>query len=101
AAAQLRHAEATRSLDQFIYSDSLDEAEFQRRLREFSESRANVARLRFFHEFAVRRILTPDQLLTFREIRRKFSQEKKLLRGPDGIRGKRKLPRATKPKGTP
>lgn len=73
-AAQIRVRLAMRALDEAIYSDKVNEAEFDTRLAEFQAAQAEVQRIRFMNEFAVRRILTPEQLLRFREIRRRFDQ---------------------------
>jgi hypothetical protein len=72
-AAQQRLREANRDLDMAIYSDTVSEEVFQTRLRAFQEAQSDVTRLRFQNELAIRRILTPDQVTRFREIRRRFS----------------------------
>ena len=72
--AQKRVREATQALNQVIYADEVNEAEFQARLREFQLAQAEVARLRFLNELAVRRILLREQLLRFREIQRRFEE---------------------------
>ena len=64
---------ANRALDETIYADSVDEAAFQARLKEVNQAQAEVARLRFTNELAVRKILTPDQLARFRDLRRRFA----------------------------
>lgn len=71
-AAQMRLREANQALDEAIYSDTVNEAEFQRRLRDFQAAQAEVARIRFAGEFGVRRVLTPDQLVRFRRLRQRF-----------------------------
>ena len=82
-AANKRLREANRSLDQAIYGDSVDPAEFQIRLKEFQDAQAEVARIRFESELNVRRILTPDQLVRFREVRRRFAEARKELKQGD------------------
>jgi Spy/CpxP family protein refolding chaperone len=72
--AQKRVREATQALNQVIYADEVNETEFQARLKEFQLAQAEVARLRFINELAVRRILLRDQLLRFREIQRRFEE---------------------------
>lgn len=61
--------QARRALDESIYSDSLDEALVEQRAREVSEAQAAVVRLRAQTELRVRRVLTPEQLQTFRDLR--------------------------------
>ena len=82
-AANKRLREANRSLDQAIYGDAVDPAEFQIRLKEFQDAQAEVARIRFESELNVRRILTPDQLVRFREARRRFAEARKELKQAD------------------
>lgn len=74
AEAQRRMREANRSLDLAIYGDSVTDAEFQSRLKEFQSAQAEIARLRFESELAVRKVLTPEQLVRFRELRRRFAE---------------------------
>lgn len=77
--AGIRLREANRSLDAAIYADTADEAEIQTRLKEFNEARAEVIRLRTNIEFSVRKVLTPEQLVKFRELRLQSLQEKEAL----------------------
>lgn len=71
-AAQARLRDATQALDQAIYADQAVENDIQARLKEFQLAQAEVSRIRFMNELAVRRVLTPDQLVRFRELRRRF-----------------------------
>jgi len=61
--------QARRALDESIYSDALDEALVEQRAREVSEAQAALVRLRAQTELRVRRVLTPVQLQTFRDLR--------------------------------
>jgi Spy/CpxP family protein refolding chaperone len=72
--AQHRMREANRALDMAIYADTVSDADFQTRLNEFRSAQSELARLRFESELAVRKLLTPDQLVRFRELRRKFAE---------------------------
>jgi Spy/CpxP family protein refolding chaperone len=73
--ARRRMGEAQRNLDMAIYADTLvSDAEFQARLKEFQAAEAELARLRFEGEFIVRKVLTPEQLVRFRELRRRFAE---------------------------
>lgn len=74
--AQNRLREANRNLDQAIYADNADEAEIQARIRETQKAQAEVIKLRSTNELAVRRILTPGQLIKFRDFRQQFMQKK-------------------------
>jgi Spy/CpxP family protein refolding chaperone len=75
--AQRRMREANRDLDMAIYGDTVSDAEFAKRLNEFQAAQAELARLRFESELSVRKVLTPDQLVRFREIRRRFAEARK------------------------
>ena len=72
-AAQKRLREANRELDMAIYADTVSEEDFQAKLRAFQEAQGEVTRLRFQNELSIRNVLTPDQLVRFREIRRRFA----------------------------
>lgn len=71
-AAQQRLREATKQLDDSIYADSVAEREFEERLKNVQQSQAEVSRVRFATEFAIRRVLTPEQLVKFRELHDRF-----------------------------
>lgn len=71
AAQRLR--EANRALDAAVYSDVLDENAVRLRLRDFQGAQAQMAGLRFATELAVRKVLTPEQLVKFRTLRQQFA----------------------------
>jgi len=71
-AATLRLRAANRALDEAIYADDVDEPTFQARLKELQLAQADVAKLRFTSELEVRKILTPDQLARFRDLRKRL-----------------------------
>lgn len=73
-AAQLRFREANRSLDEAIYADQVDDAVVQDRLKDVQLAQADVAKVRYISEVAIRKILTPEQVIRFRELRQKFEQ---------------------------
>ncbi|HEX8846695.1 MAG TPA: Spy/CpxP family protein refolding chaperone [Pyrinomonadaceae bacterium] len=64
-----RVRQAQRALDQAIYSDTADEAEVVRLARELSEAQTAEVHMRARMELNIRRVLTPEQLNTFRKIR--------------------------------
>ena len=70
--AQRRFREANRALDDAIYADQINEADVQARLKDVQLAQAEIQRLRFMNELAVRRILTSEQLVRFRELRERF-----------------------------
>lgn len=73
-AARRRFQEAQRALNMAIYSDIVDDADVQTKLREFQAAQAELARVKFTNELAVRKILTSDQLVKFRDLRRRFAE---------------------------
>lgn len=72
--AQQRLREANQSLDEAIYADAIDELNIKARLKDAQTAQAEVRKLRSMTELAVRRILTPEQLVKFREVRQRFMQ---------------------------
>jgi Spy/CpxP family protein refolding chaperone len=72
--AQKRMRMANRALDEAIYAEQVDENAVHERLREFQLAQAEVAKARFTGELALRKILNPEQLLKFRELRQRFEQ---------------------------
>jgi Spy/CpxP family protein refolding chaperone len=74
--AQKRLREANRALDAAIYADQVSENDFEAKLKDVQAAQAEVARIRFTNELAVRRVLTPEQLARFREMRQKFEQSR-------------------------
>ena len=71
-AAQARLRMSIRLLDDAIYADQVNEPEIQARLKDMQLAQAEVFRIRFMNELAIRRLLTPPQLLRFRQMRQRF-----------------------------
>ncbi len=86
--AQRRMQEANRALDMAIYRDSVQDEEFQARLKDVQSAQAELARLRFESELSVRKVLTPEQLVRFREVRRRFAEarEAEIAQSPNASR---------------
>lgn len=74
--AQRRVREANRALDDAIYADEVNETEVQARLKELHAAQGDVIRVRFMNELAVRKMLTPEQLVKFRELRARFEESR-------------------------
>jgi protein CpxP len=72
--------QARRALDESIYSDALDEALVRQRAREVAEAQAALVQLRAQTELRVRRVLTPEQLQTFRDLRDRARRQKRMER---------------------
>ncbi|HSK71202.1 MAG TPA: periplasmic heavy metal sensor [Pyrinomonadaceae bacterium] len=88
--AQFRLREAHRNLDQAIYADKVDEQLVRTRLRELVEAQAEIARIRTMTELAIRKVLTPEQLIRFRELRQRFAERRqnRQARPQDFLRNK-------------
>jgi Spy/CpxP family protein refolding chaperone len=87
---------ARRALDEAIYSDAVEESLVERRARELSAAQAALVRLRAATELKVRRVLTPEQLKTFRELRRQAQRRQLLQRRLRGA-GRQAQPGETPP----
>ena len=74
--AQRSLREANQQLDEAIYADTIDENLIQSRLLAVQKAHSEVLRIRSNSETAVRKVLNPDQLVKFRQIRRRFEQTK-------------------------
>jgi Spy/CpxP family protein refolding chaperone len=72
--------QARRALDESIYSDALDEALVEQRAREVAEAQAALIRHRAQTELRVRRVLTPEQLQTFRDLRIRARRQQRIER---------------------
>lgn len=77
-AAQKNFRDAMRALDASIYADVFDEYAYGLRLADLQKAQAELQRLRFENEVNIRKILTPAQLGTFRDLRKRFAAERKL-----------------------
>ena len=104
-AAQQRLRESNRALDEAIYSDRLDESEIQARLLAFQAAQAEVSRIRFQSEVELRKILTPEQLTKFRQLRSRlararenFQQRRRQQQGDRPLQRIRQLPRQQPPR---
>jgi Spy/CpxP family protein refolding chaperone len=70
--AQYRLREANRALDEAIYADAPDENLVRERMKQVQTAQAELIKLRTATEFAIRQILTPEQLAKFRQLRLMF-----------------------------
>ena len=80
---------ARRALDEAIYSDAVEESLVEQRTRELATAQAALVRLRATTELKVRRLLTVEQLQTFRELRRQAALSLLMQRR---LRGARQQP---------
>lgn len=77
--ANRRVRETNRELDQAIYGEKVEDSVVEEKLKNFQEAQAEAARLRFQGELALRKLLTPDQLVRFRELRRRFAERRQQM----------------------
>lgn len=75
-----RVRQARRALDEAIYSDAVEEPLVEQRTRELAAAQAALMRLRAATELKVRRLLTAEQLQTFRELRRQAARRQLMQR---------------------
>ena len=99
--AQRRLRMANRELDQAIYSDKVEDALVDQKLKEFQEAQAETARLRFNSELALRKILTPEQLVKFRELRRRFAEARQEMQRRRQENQRQQLPRYNRQRQQP
>lgn len=99
---QRRLHDANRALDEAIYSDSSNETEIQERLKEAQEAQMEVIKNRTMTELAIRRVLTPEQLMKFRQLRSQFLErnepENRMNPRQDKLRN---LPKGLRPNRPP
>jgi len=93
--------EANKNLDMAIYADSPKEADVQARLEEYRQAQADVVRLRFMSEFAVRKVLTPEQLVKFRDLRRKFAEMRRARQAEGDLPNIRQMRRMQRQQNKP
>ena len=98
--------QAQRALDQAIYSDNANEAEIDQRARELAEAQAAEIRMRATTELNIRRVLTPEQLNTFRTIRQERMRQAQIRRrmengNPQGPLRNRRLENGINQSATP
>lgn len=75
-AAQIQFREANRLLDAAIYADEINEEDVRARLKDVQLAQAELISIRSLDELAVRRVLTVEQLIRFRELRSRFQRER-------------------------
>jgi Spy/CpxP family protein refolding chaperone len=85
-AAQQDFRDAQEALDDAIYADSVDETLVQNLTKRSADAQATLMRLRTANEFAIRRVLNPEQVVKFRELRQQQIVRKK---AQERMRGQR------------
>lgn len=85
----VRLRRARRSLEQAIYAEHADESVIQQRTKDVAEAEAARVRMRSDAELKLRRVLTPEQFATFRELRRQAQitrQRRNAINNPAALR---------------
>jgi Spy/CpxP family protein refolding chaperone len=72
--AQRNLKEANEALDEAIYGDDANEDLIRERIRAVQQAHGEVIRRRALMETSIRKILTRDQLVRFRELRQNFQK---------------------------
>lgn len=80
---------ARRALDEAIYADQDNEALIEERAGALASAQASVIRMRALTELRVRRVLTPEQLQLFRQLRQQARPAQPLRRESGGRFGER------------
>lgn len=80
--AQRRFREANRALDEAIYADSPNDSDVQARMKDVQLAQAEIIKIRTTSEIAIRKVLTPEQLVKFRELRENFMRRMQNQQNP-------------------
>ncbi|MDH3530086.1 MAG: Spy/CpxP family protein refolding chaperone, partial [Acidobacteriota bacterium] len=76
--AQVRLAAAREAADVAIYSDEFDQADVETRIRNVAMAQAEITKIRLMSEVAVRNVLSPEQVVKFRELRERFREQRRV-----------------------
>ena len=68
---------AKENLDAAVYSDTLNESNVRAGLLELQQAQAELIQIKATHELEIRKLLTAEQLIKFRELRQEFEERKK------------------------
>ncbi len=77
---QQKLREATRNLDLAIYADITNEEDIKTRMKDMQIAQAEVIKVRTLTEYQIRKVLTPEQLIKFRELREQLMQRMEELK---------------------
>jgi Spy/CpxP family protein refolding chaperone len=74
--AQLKLREANRELDLAIYSETASEDDIKLKMKDVQSAQAEVIKVRTLTEYLIRKVLTPEQLDKFRQLRERMMQRR-------------------------
>lgn len=80
--AQRRFNQANKALDEAVYADELDENLVKERMNEVQQAHTELIRTRTMMDTSVRKILTKEQLVKFKRLRKQFMQNQRNPEGP-------------------
>jgi Spy/CpxP family protein refolding chaperone len=91
-----------KALDEAIYADVADEGEIKEKVKAVQLAASEVTKIKAFTEYSIRNVLTPEQLVKFRVLRRKLmnlklNKQETIQDRKAQIPKRRLLNRATKP----
>lgn len=72
--AQRKFRQARKALDEAIYAEEFDENDVQAKNKEVQIAQAAITRIKTETEVSIRKVLTPEQLVKFRELRVRLIQ---------------------------
>ncbi len=78
--AQMKLRQANRALDAAIYADDANEEMIRERVKDVSLAQAEVTRVKTFTEVLIRKVLSPEQLARFRELRERMMQRQEQIK---------------------
>jgi periplasmic protein CpxP/Spy len=93
-----RLRESNLALEQALDSDNLDESVVEQRIREVNAAQGAQLRMRIQNEVQIRRVLTPDQISTWRLLRQRTRDVLRSLPNPRRRAGAMGLPRNVAPR---
>ena len=93
-----RLRESNRALEQALDSDNLDESLVEQRIREVNAAQGAQLRMRIQNEVQIRRVLTPDQIATWRLLRQRTRDVLRSLPNPRRRARTMVLPRDVAPR---
>jgi Spy/CpxP family protein refolding chaperone len=79
--AQTKLREATRALDTAIYSENVSEEEVKLRMRDVQLAQAEMIKVKTMTEYMIRKVLTPEQLEKFRQLRERLMNRQNQPKG--------------------
>lgn len=77
--AQRRHREAIRLLDEAVYNENLNENSVAEKLKNLEAAQSQLSKIKTNTELSIRKVLTSEQLVKFRELREQLRMRKEMF----------------------